>query len=473
MLKNKIFSSKGRLALHGMTKTSGWKIENLWWFGLFLILLFFHSNHPLNSDEGVILNGAWNLINGRELYTDFFEFISPASFYLVFWLWKIFGAHYLAIKFFAIIIVFLSAIGIHKISQEIFKNKFNYFFPLVFILSSIYWPIINHNVFNILFVIWAIYFFLKGLSNYLSKNFIISGLLTGLSILFLQQKGIILLFSLASFLLILLFKEKKYQLLKLNFYFIIFSFLPLLILLKWPLQILYENLIIFPLFNYIETNRLPFFLFIFFFIVFLSAIWFLRKERDKKIWLLFYLQFFLLLSALPRPDFYHISLILFPLYSVLLIPLIKKNSFNFNFLKKSYYCLIISLTVFVIIFPSLLIIINNPFFFYSIKNSEIIFYIENNCQGKYLYAGPFIPGIYFETKKLNPTPYSILITNHQTKEQFLKAREFLKKYQPTCAVLNYKIVEKFNYGKNNLVDNYILNNYKFVFQEGNTSIYKY
>jgi hypothetical protein len=277
MLKNKIF-----------------KIENLWWFSLFLILLFFHSNHPLNSDEGITLNGAWNLINNKELYIDFFEFIPPASFYLVFWFWKIFGVHYFVAKFFAIIIVFLSAIGIYKISQKISKNKFNYFFPFIFIISSIYWPIINHNTFNILFIIWAIYFFLKGLSNYSANPFIISGLLTGLSILFLQQKGIVLLFSLTSFLLILFFKEKKYQLLKLNFYFFIFSFLPLLILLKWPLQILYKNLIIFPLFNYTEINKLSFYLLIFFLIILLSILWLLKKEKDKKIWLLFYLQFFLL-----------------------------------------------------------------------------------------------------------------------------------------------------------------------------------
>lgn len=185
------------------------KIEYLWWVGLFFASVFFHANHPLNSDEGVILNGAWNLINNRQLYIDFFEFIPPASFYLIFWLWKIFGVSYFIAKFFAIIIVFLSSIGIYKISQEISKNKLNYFLPLLFIVSSVYWPIINHNTFNILFIIWAVYFFLKGLSDYSSKNFLISGLLTGLSILFLQQKGIILLFSLSSFLIILLFKEKN------------------------------------------------------------------------------------------------------------------------------------------------------------------------------------------------------------------------------------------------------------------------
>ncbi|MDD3102075.1 MAG: hypothetical protein PHE59_02935 [Patescibacteria group bacterium] len=83
-----------------------------------------------------------------------------------------------------------------------------------------------------------------------------------------------------------------------------------------------------------------------------------------------------------------------------------------------------------------------------------------------------MPDIYFETKKINPTPYSVLITNQQTKEQFLEAKKMLEKYQPTCAVLNYNIVAKFNYDKNNPVDNYILNNYKPSFQDGDTYVYR-
>lgn len=143
----------------------------------------------------------------------------------------------------------------------------------------------------------------------------------------------------------------------------------------------------------------------------------------------------------------------------------------FNPLIKKCYYLIISLIVIIIILPLILFIFYYPFF-YSIKNSKAISYIKNNCSGEYLYAGPFIPGIYFETRKLNPSPYSILITRHQTEKQFLDAREMIKKYQPFCAVLNYQIVAKFKHNKNNPVDNYVLNNYKLVFQKGDTLVYK-
>ncbi len=42
-------------------KINIWKI--LFWFALAVLAVFFHSDHFLNGDEGVTLNGAWNLYN--------------------------------------------------------------------------------------------------------------------------------------------------------------------------------------------------------------------------------------------------------------------------------------------------------------------------------------------------------------------------------------------------------------------------
>jgi len=94
------------------------------------------------------------------------------------------------------------------------------------------------------------------------------------------------------------------------------------------------------------------------------------------------------------------------------------------------------------------------------QENEAISYIKDNCEGEYIYAGPFIPGFYFETKKLNPIKYSVLITDLNTKEHFSESKEQLKDKNPYCAVLNYAIVKKFDYNKNNEVDNYIFENYE-------------
>ena len=451
-------------------KNKFFNIKSLWWLGLFLLLAFFHCKHDFDSDDGVALEGAWNLINNRGLYTDFFEFITPGSFYLIFWAWKIFGVNYFIAKALAVLFIFFSSIGIYKICWLTTKDKLCYFMPAIFIISSVYWPIINHNTFNLFFIIWAIYFFIKGLSDYSFKNFIISGLLTGMAILFLQHKGIIVLLALSLFLFILFIKEKKALLLKLNFCYLSFSMLPLIILfIKWPIQSLYENLIIFPLFHYTEVNKVPFYLFIFFTGLILLTAWHLRKEKSNAVRLLVFAQLFLLLTVLQRPDIFHISYIIFPLYC--LFPLFYEKTILLNKSAQRLNYLIIFLALFLIIIPVFYYLISfTPF--YSIKNSQIILFIKENCPGQYIYAGPFRPEIYFEVRKLNPTPYFTLVTNHQTKEQFLEAEKYLEKHQPSCAVMDYEMVKKFHHNKNNPVDNYITDNYQLVFQSGNKLIYK-
>lgn len=455
----KLFAFKGKRII---------TIQTIWWLNLFLITLFFHAKHILNSDEGVILEGAWNLLNGRNLYIDFFEFITPGSFYLVLWVWKIFGASYWIAKLLSILIIFFSAVGIYKISNKLIISKWNNLLPFIFIFSSFSWPIINHNTFNLFFIIWAIYFFILGLENNLRNNFIISGLFTGASILFSQQKGIIVLLTLSLFLIILLIKEKKYLWLKLNLYYLSASLLPiLLLLLKWPPKLLYENLILFPIFNYAKVNIVPLYLLLIFLFVLLLEISLLRTEGSSKIWFLFLLQFILLLTTISRADYYHTTLIIFPIYVI--IPLVWEKSRNL--LIKNFFFLLIICLVFFILLTSIIHILYYPPL-YSIKNDELMMYIKKYCRGEYLYAGPFLPSLYFEAKKNNSTPYPLLITNFNTPDQFNIAAESIKKNKPTCAILNFEMVKKFNYNKNNPVDNYIAKNYQLISRDSSTLIYK-
>jgi hypothetical protein len=83
-----------------------------------------------------------------------------------------------------------------------------------------------------------------------------------------------------------------------------------------------------------------------------------------------------------------------------------------------------------------------------------------------------MPGLYFETKKQNPLPYSWLVTGLNTKEQFIQSEKTLREIMPACAVLNYNLTEPFNYDRNNPVDNFIRENYKPVFKDKNTFVYK-
>lgn len=418
----------------------------------------------VNSDEGVILNGAWDLFNGRKIYFDFFELTPPGAYYLIFGLWKIFGAYYYVAKIASAIAVFLSGIGIYKIifalNKKISKQRLNKYALLcvfIFLVSSISWPIISYHIFNLFFLIWSVYFFILSLESNHFKYILISGSLTGFAMFFLQHKTVVLLCVLFSYLLFLsLINKKKEWLIQMLLLILSSSFVIILLFSFWPKGLLFKNLILFPLFNYTETAMIPFDWMIIFLIILIFAAISLKKIMDRKIAFLVYLQFGLLLSTFSLADHFHVILVLFPSISLLpfIIGEVNKSKLRYFYIVGIYTAIIL------ITFPSLI------YFRIPLSDDtklEAIEYVKNNCdESKYLYAGPFLSGLYFETKKLNPTPYSWLITNHHTKEQFEQAKELIEQKRPSCVILNYKIVEKYKYNIDNPVDNFIRQNYRQI-----------
>ena len=61
----------------------------------FLYLCLFRRYSWVDPDEGIILQGAERILNGQVLYRDFFSFFTPGSYYLVAFVFRIFGDSYL------------------------------------------------------------------------------------------------------------------------------------------------------------------------------------------------------------------------------------------------------------------------------------------------------------------------------------------------------------------------------------------
>lgn len=453
----------------------------IYWLSIFSGLLFFHFITKSNADEGVVLNGAWNLINGRRLYIDFFSFIPPASFYFIFAIWKIFGVSYLAAQAASILVWFLGIFGIFKISQEIYRTDNNYLLPIFLVLASSGFILINHNIYNIVCLIWSTYFLVIALKNSFKTIeqptikilfrwgqlktsyflFALAGLFNGLGFIFLQQKSLVFYLAVNLFLVSLIFFKKELK----NFWkkisvYNLFVFAPMLILFFWPLKLLFYNLIEFPLFQYIEVNRISFFNLFFFGFIYLIFVLVLRKRKEIEIKIILFLQLFLLLSTIPLPDIYHIFQVYFPIFA--LSPLILKEIFKKR--RGLKYFLNFIFCIFILKFISTAVVI------LALYSSKIPDHtkawnelVSENCPGKYLFVGPFFPDFYFKTKKLNSTPFDILITGHQTEEQFQLALQALKDNPPACAVLIYPLfLERFHHNKNNPVETYIRNNYDLI-----------
>lgn len=428
-------------------------LKKYWWWGILTaLLIILHSNHLLNSDEGHTLNGAWNILNGKKIYVDFFEFFAPGSYYLLALWWKIFSVSYLSAKILSLIIILVGAIGLYHLARYFNIKQWTWLPPLLFILASSTWPTINHNVFVITMAIWSVYTFIHIFKDFTNKRmYLLSGFMVGLTSLFLQHKGIALAFVCIIFLVILLIK--KIISIKYIWLFLVGACIPMLILfIFWKPSLIFYNLIEFPLKHYSETTFIS--LKMWFLITLISGILFFvlyKKERTNYDFLYFgSTQLFLLFSVLQLADWDHISLILFPAFVMVAMVLEKKSCPIFL---KLYIACIVGVVVIAVVYNHIRLGL-----LFLRPDQSLYQTIKTHCPGS-IYSGPFLPGLYFEFRKINNLPFSTLITNQNTPEQFTLAAELLKKNQPDCLFLNYKIVEKYGYNKNNPVDIFFMKNY--------------
>lgn len=429
--------------------------KKTWWILLLFILFILHSYHGLSSDEGLILNGAWQIIQGKKLYVDFFEYHSPGAFYLLAGWWKIFPVSYLTAKVLFLLIVFFTSVGLWILGQQLKLKEWSWLPPLFYVLSSVFWDIINHNSASMFFLVWSVVTFIF----ILKKNrpyiyYIIVGLLMGITLIFLQHKGLVIIGTNLLFSLGLLWKKN----ITLKHYLLYFLgiIIPLLfIFIFWKPLDLFSNLILFPAQNYTAVNVVSLNSWVIILLITLAlSLFSYFKSGNKKIILYFLiLQVFLLLSVLQRADIRHLSQNIFPLFFLLSINLeLIKFSIKIRGLLVSGICL--GSVIFMYIFF--------PGSFFGKPSQDFYNYIYQICPEDSFYAGPFLPGMYFEFKKNNQLPYSFLLTNHHTTEQFNQSAASLSANPPQCALLNYDMVKKFSYNKDNPVDRFFLENYFFV-----------
>lgn len=445
-----------------------------YWTSLVVLLTCLKSFHGLDSDEGGILGGAWDLLNGRELYTDSFQYVTPGSFYLVSWVWHVFWPDYHLAKMLGAVSILFTAVAIYYTSRLVVSkdHAFSYIAPVLYCLASVAWPTINYNTFNVVFLAWATYFCVRAVSTDSLPSIAAAGLFTGLSALFLQHKGIALFLAVLLFLLFSYSRDKKPFWIKGTALYVLFFLIPLMALLKWPTSILYEYQISFPLLHYSEVNRVSFVPFIvaIFYVVLLFIM--LRDGLTRGMKLIFTVQVALLATSLQRTDLCHTLIVLFPILSLAAVAHAKTEKLQLSILIRYIYG---GAAILAVLFVSLLatasLIVFPPF--YDQTKGEalpLMQYIKNNCES--FYAGPFLPGFYFEARRLNPTSYSGLLTKLNTVQQFARARAELQATRPRCAITNYAMVEKFSYDRNNPVDEFIRLNYEVAYAWGNFHVYR-
>lgn len=456
----------------------------IFWVSILTLLFILHFfQGRLNSDDGIFLSGAWSILNNFSLYKDFFSFTAPGSYYFLVFIWKLFGLSYWLVWMIALGFIFISAIFVFEITKRFNKvaayKGTAYLAVLLFILFTVNWPIITSHTFCLPFLLGAIYLTLVWLDGRRPSDLCWVGLLTGFAFLFLQTLGLAILATVIVFLFINSFREKKAETIKNILRVTTFFCLPLLpLFIKWSPIFLFNNLIKFPFYNYSATLTFNYKLVVINFL-FLSIFLLLLKinksepKGEERVSLLFIWQLFLFFTVFSYPDFTHISFVSAPLLIIFSIVATERTNKEKKYWRATRLITVLSfIYYFIFYFYFSCCLLDYSQFFVSNKKASLISFVKENCQTEYIYAGPFLPQIYFFTNKLNPGPSHWLFTKHHPDEYFIRTRQALEEKKPDCVVLNYEMVKKFNYNKNNELDNYILANYHLFKQVGDIFILK-
>lgn len=457
------------------------------------------SLHPLNSDEGILLSGAWHLLQGRNLYEDSFEYVAPGSYYLIAWGWKLTGsANYAVAKILAVFAAALASLAAVSTARLLAGSRVSLLPAIVYFAALNGGPLINHNPLFVLPAAWSLHFAVSSLLRDLARDRILSGLLCGISILFLQHKGLALAFALGTG-LFLTSPGGARQGVKASITFALAVLAPLLLLLQWDTATLIESLVIFPSKQYLAIQDVGI---EYWWVAVLILVWvFLRlssapgksadgtrmathppsvdphgywvygpwpgfgnrSETAKALLLLGLVQAALLLTAFQRPDSHHLIVILFPLIAI--FPLFLKTfslSAPHPVLADRMATMGSAAISGGLVFFALALF--SAYAFHAAKSSvfrqELLGAVADHCsQSRYLYAGPFIPGLYFETGKLNATRYSLLLEKFNTAPQFAEAMSAIEAQRPGCVVLLDQIALQFGHTGNNPVEKLLRREY--------------
>ena len=445
------------------------------WLAYVALGAFLFWQHGMSADEGQTLTAGWNVSRGLVPYRDFFEFYAPGSFYILGTFFWLFGARY-AVAFVVAFVALLSGgVGLFLISKRFLSGRTLCAVPFLWLICSSFYPLINHNTFSLIAAVWAWFLLQVAFERGTPRWYVVAGAAAGGVVWVLQSKGVPVVASAAVAALLLYRPRAKYYV-----WYLVGLLLALAPFLFWPLPTLWETLVVFPLGRY-RVGNVGLGMWLLAMLAYLALGWLLKLSRAPRSALgLWCFGVLLVLSTYAHPDVYHIAGNIFPMAPISLWAVSHtpaQNSWQRRVLVVFPLVVLAVLTLIVAAFAAGTFPWRDGKRFasrWTLQNVEIESLkavisarVPNNG---YLYAGPFLSGLYFESLRPNATRFSYLLTSIHTPEMFAQARRELEQNPPALIVLNYHVVEKYGYSIDNPVDEYIWEHYHPVEESGDLQI---
>lgn len=460
----------------------------------FLYYSFFVNKGIVLYDEGYYLHIAERISNGEVPYKDFFLQFSPGYFYVLAFLYKIFGSSVIIGRYLTLVIclliIFLTFLILDKLKVKSNGIKILSFFSI----TSFGFPLIN----NPSTLAWAIVLISLGLIySYTSKKFILVGIFLSLTLFFKQNLGLYFFIITNIFLVLTYPKDRVIALLKTNGVF-------LSITLIWIFYFFYLQSNLDKLIELFEFNKrylsiysfsyppltmlsdplgvfklMPYYAPILFLLLFIKGI----HLKNKNISIIYFSCISLVGFAgtiFPTSDLLHV----YPFFGIFLV-----SSLIFLYKDKAikFWIPVVIILIFIGFYLALYMEYYRYQPPYRFQNTmlnlprtqnihidkslnedlnKLSVFLSNNTSSKdYILSYPFSPMLYFILERNNPSRFSIYYPGYLTKDQ---EEEVLREISNK----KVKYIITFLDNKFNRPISRFIQNQDFIFKSGQFSIYK-
>jgi hypothetical protein len=430
----------------------------------FLYILPFMRLYLLGTDEGTLDYGAVRIVHGQVFARDFFEVIGPGTFYWLAAFFKLFGVSFWASR----ICLFLTSMGtallMYFLSRRVCRSY--KVLPVIFLAATYFgglWPTISHHVDSNFFALLAVACMVLWYKRRSPSLLLVAGVAAGITTVFLQPKGLLIFAALLIWLWIL-YRRGNASL----FYLGVItggylSVIALVLFYFWSKgalhSLIYVNFM-WPLLHYQTVNSVPYAYDVplnFKNHVVKGLIWTVPMAAVLVTPLLFIAAFPVLLPALGARYRWNIARADILLYwlcggAVWLSELHRKDIGHLvygspllmilcvHFLAE-YRDKVALFALQLLAVSSVALALFNPLCFLlaahsvptqvgmvkTLKDIPLLTFLrEHTSPGEEIFAYPYCPRYYFLGGAANPTPYSILLYNYNTPDQFREAVQILE-----------------------------------------------
>ncbi len=181
-----------------------------------LVSLYFlpYLNMYLYRDEGNWIYGAERFFKGEIVYRDFFEYIFPGIYFVLAFLYKLFGVSFAVARGLALAVNISVCFLVYLLAKRI-KNSVCFILVCILFLVSMllpWWNFLSHHMLSVTSSLLSTYLFCKYIeSDYKRINLILCGLSSALVAFFTQSVGFYVVAGGNLFLVVNYILQAKYE----------------------------------------------------------------------------------------------------------------------------------------------------------------------------------------------------------------------------------------------------------------------